>query len=569
MSSIRNLDVFGIGLRLRKFSTLVVASLVVVVAALCLLAQEALAQDVKPQVDLLDRREVRVITTPDQKTFRYKIEYYINRHGENAVEVSLIEAHWLAKETSLVVLRGRDTNADHIIDAWFYSEGAIVKSFRRTATSSDVWPTARAIVLEFSLNEPRWLATLIGKELLQNLFMTVQGEIDTAKEFERTQIDLLDLDYKISDLKESGKDPYLLKELQRVSKDGWSQLLYRWTTSQIEERHNRIMGDVALFVGNGIIFRGIKFLAVKALNGSTVSSMKAYFKTAIEEQKVWKKGLINKTTINAEEETSAKVGLNYLAKGAEISGSIGTNKMVRFTSESEALQWVSRRAIFSRALMRIGSSLRDLSTSIWDRKGYIATAQTVQLAVESYARGYWSFSSAPLVLDHPVQSSRDFINQVANDKGLLQNLSYMTLQTSLLSGASEALSRKGAGLATKYAICSMITLVDSTSVNILVQGKSDISRVSFDTAWEILIGGSQVHLDIKMLRWTNDLAEKFKNPKLKLVGYLLGSIDQGLGYAAYNKASTNLFEKKEEIRSSPNDQLPPVAVIPVLAPFVP
>lgn len=561
--SLRTID----GSVVKRILTQIIASLGLALILLLLSTQEAYSQELSPNMGLFEREEMRVLTTSDQKLFRYKINYYVNQHGENAVEVSLIEAHWLAKDSSLVVLRGRDTDSDHVIDAWFYSDGAIIKSIRRVATSDDVWPTARSIVLEFSLDEPRWLATLVGKELLRNLFITIQGEIETTQELEYTQIDLLDLDYKIADLQASGKDPLLLIELRRVSKEGWLRLLNRWTKTQVEERHKRIMGDLALFVGNGIVFRGVKFLAVKALNSSTVTSMKTYFRTAIEEQKLWKKGVISKA--EATEQAGTKSSTSFFSRGADIVGHIGSKTAVRFATEKQAIDWLSRTSIFSRALKKIGTTIKDVGTASWDRKGYIATAQTVQLAIESYMRGYWNFSDVPLVLDHPVRSTQEFVSQVANDKGLLQNLSYMTLQTTLLSGTSEALTRRNANLGVKYAVCSLITLIDSATVNVLVQGKSDITRISFDTAWELLIGGSQVHLDLKMLRWTGDLAERFHNPKLRLVGYLLGSVDQAVGYAAYNKASTTFFEAKPEDSGKASISLPPVVVVPVFAPALP
>jgi hypothetical protein len=118
-------------------------------------------------------------------------------------------------------------------------------------------------------------------------------------------------------------------------------------------------------------------------------------------------------------------------------------------------------------------------------------------------------------------------------------------------------------------VCSIITLIDSTSVNILIQGNTNVNRVSFDTAWELMIGGSQIHLDLYMLRWANGLAEKFHNPKLKLVGYLLGSLDQATGYLVYNKTTSTLFEEAHGTtasRNAPYQSIPPVVIVPVLAP---
>lgn len=509
----------------------------------------------------------------DGKIYRYQLNYFLNNNGEKELVVSLIEAHWLTNDTHLEVLRGRDTNADQIIDVWFYSTGAVVKSLARKAHSEDAWLTAKDILLEFSLNEARWLATLVGKEILSTLFQTVQGEIQNSKELELLQMDLLDLDYRIEALSSSQSDPFLLHELKRVSAEGWKKLIERVNRGQITERQERAMGDVALFVGNAALLRGAKFLAGRALSSPTLNSMKSHIRAVIQEQEIWKQQIAKKATSLG---SPNKLTLAGLASGAGIFSSAASTSLVRFASAQEAIGWMSRQTFFSRTLQKIATMIKEVAVASWDRRGYVATTQTMQLAVESYARGYWTFADVPLVLDHPVQSTQEFIQQVSNDKGLLQNFSYMTLQTSLLSGASEALARRNAKLGTKYAVCSMITLLDSATVNVLVQGRSDVSRIAFDTAWEVFIGGSQVQLDLMMLRWANGLAEKFKNPKLKLVGYLLGSLDQGIGYTLYNKASSTYFEgkptehankgdSKSNASSSPSG-VAPVVIVPVLAP---
>jgi hypothetical protein len=495
--------------------------------------------------------EVHLLTINNQKSFRYRLDNFTNRHGEHELQVSLNEAHWLAKDTSLVVLRGRDTDSDGLIDAWFYSEGQIVKAVKKQAKSADAWLTARELLLDFSLNEERWISTLITSELLSGLFFTADGEIQDSKELEQMQIDLLDLDYKIAALDQSQENQYPSKELKRVSNEGWMRLIDRLTRARTEDRNKRALGDAAQFVGSGVALKGVEFLLVKGLTSEALTSVSISLRNSMKQQDGW----IPRMSSRISNWTPKKT---ILADSAASSETKGIFQSFRFTSVAEALSWLSRKTFFSSSLQKIGGLIKDAARGSWDQKTYIATAQTIQLAVESYSRGYWRFSDVPLVLNHPVESTHEFINQISHDNGLMQNMAYMTLQTTLLSGVTDALHHRGTSLGVKYAVCSMITLTDSMGINVLVKGETDAKRIGFDTGWELLVGGTQVQADLAMLRWAKDLAEKYKNPKLKVVGYLLGSIDQLLGYSLYNKATSTYFE--------PSHEIPPVVIVPVMAP---
>lgn len=524
--------------------------------------QEARSETLESNINI--KKDFKTLTSASNKTFQYELDYFINQHGEKEVQIALTEAHWLAHNTQLVVLKGRDTNSDGFIETWFYTEGSIVKSFQRKTNSEDVWSVAQEILKELSLNESRWISTLAARELLAGLFFTIEGEIQDSRDMEQKQIDLLDLDYKIKELSASNENSALVGELKRVSNQGWQQFLDHLTRGQVADREKRVLGDVALFIGGGVALKGVRFLLVKSLSTEAVSSIKVYMREGIEQQKGW----MQKITSRAAGWLPAKkVPLNTVVNPISME-TAETASVLRFASEGEAVGWLSRNTVFTNVLRNTGNYLKEVASASWDHRGYVAMAQTLQLAIETYNRGYWKFSETPLILDHPVQSSKEFINQVANDKGLLQNFSYMTLQTTLLSSVSEALNRRGAGLATKYAVCSLITLSDSAGVNILIQGSTNYQRMGFDTAWELVVGGSQVHLDLHLLRWANGLAEKTKKPKLKLVGYLLASIDQGVGYFAYNKTTGAIFEKPHSTSAPvvPNAPLPPAVIVPVMAP---
>lgn len=491
----------------------------------------------------------------NSKLFRYHIDYFQNKHGEREMQVSLVEAHWLARDSRLVVLKGRDTDADNLIDAWFYNEGQIVKTIKQSAKTSDAWPVAKEILKQFSLNEARWISTLITKEILAGLFFTIEGEIEDTKELEQMQIDLHDLDYKIAALEKSKEDPVLAQELKRVSNAGWKRLMDRFTNVRAKDRRDRVMGDVALFIGGGLALKGATFLAVKGLSSDALASVKTYLNKMIENQNTW----ISRV--------SAKASAD--AAGAD------SFSALRFGSESEALAFLSNKTYFSSGLRNVGSFLKNVAKETWGAKWYIAGSQSIQLAVESYNAGYWKFSE-PLVLTQPVESTDDFLHKVTSDENLIHNVKYMTMQTTLLSGVEETLDHKGYGLKVKIPVCSVITFVDSMSMNVLFNkhGDGDMKRVGFDTGWELLIGTNQVLLDKFMIRKMGTLAAKLKKPKLRFLGYVLAGVDQLAGYIAYNKATKTWFPKEvehgEAVKNAENEAQknppPPVVVIPVFAP---
>ncbi|MGZ3771332.1 MAG: hypothetical protein ACXVCP_16750 [Bdellovibrio sp.] len=487
--------------------------------------------------------------------FRYHIDYFSNQYGEREMQVSLVEAHWLVRDSKLLVLYGRDTDSDNRIDAWFYSDGEIIKSLRKASNSSDGWPVAKELLQKFSLNESRWISTLITKEILAGLFFTAEGEFQDIKELEQMQIDLFDLEYKISDLEKSKENPALTEELKKVSSQGWSRFLGRWNSTRMQDRRNRMVGDVAMFVGGGLALKGVKFLAVKGLSSEAMSSVKSYLNKIAQQQDSW---------IN---QVSARV--------SSFSGKSATEEAtssLKFASQSEALAWLSSKTYFSKSLKKVGTLIKDVAAESWHAKGYILASQSIQVAVESYNAGYWR-ASEPLTLTHPIESTPDFIKTLVTNDSLMHNVEYMTLQTTLLSGMDEYLERRGHGLKMKMPVCSIITFVDSMSMNVLFAANPNVRRVGFDTGWELVIGTNQVLLDKAMIRKAAEYANKVKKPGLRVVGFFLAAADQLVGYAGYNKVTNALFPSSQANTQAStvqtaqaNQAIPPVIVIPVLAP---
>lgn len=481
------------------------------------------------------RSEVYAFKNSAGKNSRIRMAYEYNRNGELAVSAFLVEAHWLAKDTELPVLAGRDLDGDNKIETWFYSEGPIIKSFQQASTSENAWNTASQILTKLDMSDGRWIGSLIAQEMLAGLSFALDGEAKDTESLAQNQMDLQDLEYRIKSLKAENPDPALLQELQRVSNEGWDQLLERWNKSHIEDRHKRLLTDLGLLFGGGIALRGVRFLLSKAISKQESLLISKKVEETLTQSQIAKQSWLQKA--------NAKLG--GLVKKPTVNGftsaTLGAGK--RFASEVEAISWLSRYSVFSNTLKKIGGIAGAVLKASWSERYYIAAAQTMQVAVESYNRGYWKFSDAPVILKEPVKSAKQFISNVSSDEGLKQNVGYMTLQTTLLSGATSLLTNNGASMAMKYAVSSLITIVDSTAINVFVLKKPDLTRIGFDTSWELLIGSTQVLLDLKLVRWGETLVHKYNRPGLKLVGYMLATLDQTAGYALYNYATDDSVDK--------------------------
>jgi hypothetical protein len=109
---------------------------------------------------------------------------------------------------------------------------------------------------------------------------------------------------------------------------------------------------------------------------------------------------------------------------------------------------------------------------------------------------------------------------------------------------------------TRFLANGFVGMTNSTTINLVIKDEENYERVALDTGWEMFVGNAQVQLDLKALEHFEKLAQKKNNPKIKLLGYAIALIDQGIGYFSYSKAS----EKIEK-----NIELPSMALIPILA----
>ncbi|MBY0415754.1 MAG: hypothetical protein K2Q18_16390, partial [Bdellovibrionales bacterium] len=133
---------------------------------------------------------------------------------------------------------------------------------------------------------------------------------------------------------------------------------------------------------------------------------------------------------------------------------------------------------------------------------------------------------------------------------VIENVGFMAADTILMTGVSKSLKTTKA----KFMASGAVALTNSSIMNFAIKDEADVKRVAFDTAWESVVGNTQVQLDLKALEYFEKLALKKGNPKIKLLGYVMVLVDQGIGYASYSKLTTAV----DSVKLEPNLMMVPV-----------
>jgi hypothetical protein len=112
-------------------------------------------------------------------------------------------------------------------------------------------------------------------------------------------------------------------------------------------------------------------------------------------------------------------------------------------------------------------------------------------------------------------------------------------------------------------ISAMISLTDSTAVNLLVKGETDVARFALDTGWQMIIGNAETQIDLLSLGFFERKAKETGNAKLKLLGYAVVVTSQSLGYLGYSKV-TRAYEERHEGSETSAQEKPEIRLVPVL-----
>lgn len=494
--------------------------------------------------------------------------YSFNTQGEKQVHIYLKESHVLSFETEQLVIIGKDVDDDSLIDTWFFqNESGSVSFLQRTLSNDSDFQTMKEVFAGIFDSDGRWTISILMKYAFQNLTLTGSDEYQFWANYEKRQIELLDLEIRLDHLLKKFPNDATLNSFKKINADCWLALSDEFAKHKGTDRFKMVGADVGLYLAGGVVIKGVGIIGKFAINKIGLDRTINYLSKMGEEHYQKLKMRVTNTK-------------NYLSfqmpKNIDIKSTAGYGILLRLAE----LPLLNRPAViledlvfksrltqgFVKNYQLLLQGLKEVNAT----KGYISYITSIQLGAELFARGYVSFSDVPMILDSPVKGIEDIAKKVGSDKDLLQNLAYMSVETANAAAISKVLELKGVSLAKRFIICGIASTIDSMLMAKVVKGEINPVRNASDTAWEVIIGNSQTLFDIWQWQKWKDFGKSIGVKQLKVVGVVITFAHQAAGYYYYSKWSDLLEEKfpttkdgKEKNHS--NDHLTPV-LVPVLAP---
>lgn len=460
-----------------------------------------------------------------------RIESLINRLGELETRVFWQEPHLGLEllKTEQLILVGRDLDGDELVDTWFFQdEVGHVHFIHQKQNNSDDLDAIRRTLGQFFQSEGRWLVSIALKNTLKAVTFSVENEYSFMQYYETRQIDLIDLSLRLEMIERKNPKDSNLPSYKEMYASSVIQLVKEYKSYIGSGRLKNVGADVALALAGGVAIKGASKLGSMVLKNPSVKQALARLEKMGEEH------------LNRLEATVQKVGgltkkRNDSAK--KVAPGIAERLTMLPASQRAAglISHLSFEAKLSKVLMDgVKGGAKGIASVLAKYGGYAATSTSVQLVAESLARGYMTLEPAVLI-NKPIKTSEEFFKNVVSDKDLLENLGYMTAETLIVSGADDALKKRGLSLKKRLVICAGISAIDSMGMGFLVKGDSDPTKMVEDVAWESVIGNSQVMvLDRTALNYFQQLSEKLSKGYVKYLGTVFVVADQFAGYTLYN-----------------------------------
>lgn len=480
------------------------------------------------------------------KTFKLQMQSYVNHLGSHEVHIQAAGAPRVINGANPTLGFGRDLNANGLIDTWFFvQDGGIVtiKKEGRDLYGRDVLP-------EILLKQYRSTVGLYAKtatlSLFKYLLISTSEAIETEKEFYRDWMDLQESNLLFEELSQNPSFVLTYEQRQehyRVQSEGYKELANRMERFAKLDFWAYTGADAALWLSGAVLFKWAGQLIAKTgaviMETAVFQSMKAELATFVQNQKTT---LMKNTQIFKEKlhlvpgkATAAKVATTQAAKLHWKKANIYLIKGTR--SKNIMLRSFTKATVGSAKLIKG-------AFSEWQ---YIALNASVQLGSETFA--HWEEVKG--------ENMFETVDNVLSNKDIQQNIAFMSSETILMTAASKNLKTTKA----KFAAGGMIAMVNSTQMNLIVKGEENYERIAFDTGWEMVVGNTQVQLDLMALQYFEKLAVKKNNPKLKLIGYAVALVDMFTGYYVYSKASTYIENRHGDKEQVPG---PEIKLVPIL-----
>lgn len=462
----------------------------------------------------------------DGKTVKLSLFSYKNHLQEFEVRIEAQGMPGILKDLNPILGYGRDLNDNGKIDTWFFinSDGIkTVQSEGQDIIGRDV--IAQIFKKEFGASFGLYTRTAV-LSLFKHLLVSTSGSVKIEEEFYRDWIDLVDSDIRFKAMKEHQISKVTYTQTQfhyELQSTGYQELANKMDNFVKKEYWMLNALDAGLWGSGAVILKWLGAISTKI--GISIGQSTLYKEVQAEVSQVFQNHL------------------SFLTKKAsQFKESFSkTKNVVLHTTAVQAMRHNWRN---SNALMIKGMRSKNLLTRAFSKslngtvkftKGafsewkYIVLNTSVQLGAETVAKYDEVYDENPFMMAQNVLEHAE----------IQQNVAFMASETILMTAASKNLEKTSS----KFAVGGLIALTNSTQMNLLIKGEDDYQRVAVDTAWEVVIGNTQVQLDLMALAYFDKLAEKKTNPKIKLIGYAIVLVDMAVGYYGYSKLTDYIDEK--------------------------
>lgn len=479
--------------------------------------------------------------------YRFRIVRELDEYKSVNLTIYFQEQRTLMFDSERILFYGKDIDNDGLVETFFYRDRFIIRQINKfyqnqvnkydqnLISKDDLYGTRMLVEIlnhEFKIKNRSIVALgIIG--LGKTITFAISNSENAGEEYVNTQVQLYELRERADRLPESEDKTKLLELFEK----GWAA-----NNNKFEEETDASTyftygaGDLAVAGATIKIFqwvgKGGKWLIKKTANTAVGKSIGTGITKAAEKTKnvlipVWAQATLSQFAFQNLKK-SIKAEIDHLIVQSRFAKMI----ISQFSKEASTVGKYGSLKIFE----AYKNGLSDIT--------YLSLTQLTQVIAEGINRGDEIYDPNPIILAENLFEDKDF----------LQNFLYMTNETTVLSG----ILRTDATLSRRFKIAGTVALINSTTMNFLIKDEVEPSRVVLDTGWELGVGIAQTYFDISMI----EKFKKHKNKKLRLVGYVIALVDQGVGYYAYSNATEKLNEHNKEQKTEEA-----IKLIPVMAPL--
>jgi hypothetical protein len=483
------------------------------------------------------------VSSKGADSFEVRALSYTNDLGGREIRLESALLPKINRKINSIIGYGRDLDDDGKIETWFLIEqNRGIYKFVAECEDTSCEKTIRNKVFNNYTKSSKMLFYSAYASLMGHLFLSLDNRFQKESDFYKEWIDLEEYQTRLKRAV-AAKTPTLTKEQIRTS---YEMLIYGYEQNNLMLKKAegadawKLLGvDVALWVSGSVVFRLLQKPLIALGAKISASTMGQQLTSYITKFSLAQKKMSNKYIQGFNKKLGGKVTAIQMQKW---------NRALFKKTYTGGLTAMKMRSRLAEKLAPFKSKLIGSVKAGLSEWKYILLSSSIQLTAETYANYEEVKDRDPLKMAQNVLTHPD----------IQQNVAYMASETFFMTAAVSSLKT----VKSRYAVCGMIAIGNSTALNFFLKDEINMERVLTDTTWEMLIGSSQVQIDVAALTYFEQLSKKKGNPRLKLLGYAVVLVDQGLGYFGYSKLTEHVSEREEKKQA--NDA-PEVKIVPVFA----